>query len=210
MKKTTAIGTASIVILIILGLSFWTGIRFAYQDNLERGLQERTSGMEEIQNMTNKDGEIKYRTVKLFYYDYSKGECIGYSYQPEDITEQERAVSKGLAPVERKIADSDNVIEDTVRLFLEGKITDKEKASGVYNKVYEEEYPLPGVELIEFDLSADGILSLTFADPKEKTRGVYCVVEVKKQQLEATAMQFSEVKSVKILPEGEIFAINDF
>lgn len=201
MKKNIAIGSALIFTVLIAMILFLTETKSVSQN-------DQTVN----KNATEDIGqEIKYRTVKLYYYDFSKSECKGYSYlDAESTKEEEVGVSKGLVPVERKIVDSNNIIEDTIKLFLEGKVTDEEKTNGIYNNNYVGKYPLTGLKLIKISLSAEGILSLTFDDPEQNTKGTFCDVEIKRQQLEATAKQFPEVKSVEFLSSDGAFTVNDF
>jgi hypothetical protein len=201
MKKNIAIGSALIFTVLIAMILFLTETKSVSQN-------DQTVN----KNATEDIGqEIKYRTVKLYYYDFSKSECKGYSYlDAESTKEEEMGVSKGLVPVERKIVDSNNIIEDTIKLFLEGKVTDEEKTNGIYNNNYVGKYPLTGLKLIKISLSAEGILSLTFDDPEQNTKGTFCDVEIKRQQLEATAKQFPEVKSVEFLSSDGAFTVNDF
>lgn len=127
----------------------------------------------------------KEQIVKLFYYN------------PELDKDQEGNIlcsEKGLVPVERKIK-SDNVIENTIKLLLEGKLTDEEKSKGITT-----EYPLEGVKLIKSELK-NGTLILTFEDPYFRTSGGACRSKILWLQIEYTAKQFDEVKEVKFYPE---------
>ena len=130
----------------------------------------------------------KEETVKLFYYN------------PELDKDQNGNIlcsEKGLVSVERKIK-SKNIIEDTIKLLIEGKISDDEKARGITT-----EYPLEGFKLIKSELK-NGVLELTFDDPYFKTSGGACRAKILWLQIEYTAKQFKEVKEVKFIPE-ELF-----
>lgn len=201
MKKNIAIGSALIFTVLIAMILFLTETKSVSQN-------DQTVN----KNATEDIGqEIKYRTVKLYYYDFSKSECKGYSYlDAESMIEEQAGVSKGLVPVERKIVDSNNIIEDTIKLFLEGSVTNEEKVNGIYNKNSVGRYPLVGLKLTKISLNAEGTLSLTFDDPEQNTKGTFCDVETKRQQLEATAKQFPEVKSVEFLSSDGAFTVNDF
>jgi len=204
MKKPILVAVSVLAIAIIIALLSSSEIPGG--DNIPA---DDKDGIGDTQNVSEIKEDMRYRKVSLYYYDFSKGECRGYSYIPSVEAEKE-AVAKGLVSVEREVVDSDTVLKDTLELFLKGKVTDEEKAQGVYAGNYTGKYPLSGFSLKEFSLDSDGVLSLTFDDPKESTRGTFCAVEIQRQQLEATVRQFTQVKSIRILPEGEIFVINDF
>lgn len=130
----------------------------------------------------------KEKTVKLYYYN------------PELDKDSEGNIlcsEKGLVPVERKIK-SENIIEDTIKLLLQGKLTDEEKSKGITT-----EYPLEGFKLVKSELK-NGVLTLTFDDPYFKSSGGACRSRILWLQIEYTAKQFSEVKEVKFYPE-ELF-----
>lgn len=130
----------------------------------------------------------KEQTVKLYYYN------------PEldrDATGNILCSEKGLVSVERKIK-SENLIEDTIKLLLEGKLTEEEKNKGITT-----EFPLEGVKLIKSELK-NGVLTLWIDDPYFKTSGGACRAKILWVQIEYTAKQFSEVKEVKFFPE-ELF-----
>jgi len=133
-------------------------------------------------------GEAKQtQQVSLYYYSESKD---------KDATGNIKCSEDGLTEVKRNIAKSDFVIEDTIKLLIGGKLTAEEKNAGIST-----EYPLEGFELEKSALDANGVLTLTFKDPQNKTSGGSCRVGIMRSQIEATAKQFAEVKSVKILPE---------
>jgi len=133
-------------------------------------------GVEEENNM---------QEVQLFYYN------------PEnDKDEQENIMCSrdGLVPV-TVVLPKDNIIENTIRLLLQGNIPEAAQAEGVTT-----EYPLEGFELDGAVLD-EGILTLTFNDPNNKTIGGSCRVGILWFQIEATALQFPEVDEVKFEPE---------
>ncbi len=128
-------------------------------------------------------------TVKLYYYN------------PEldkDETGNISCSRAGLVPVERTVPVTKTPIQDAVRLLLQGELTDKEKTSGITT-----EYPLEGLSLEGASLN-DGVLTLQFDDPNNKTGGGSCRVGILWFQIEATAKQFAGVQQVKFIPE-ELF-----
>jgi len=132
---------------------------------------------------------LEPKTVKLYYYNPSL-----------DVDEPGNILCsrQGLVPVEREVVN-EPVIENTIRLLFKGQLTETERTSGITT-----EYPLEGFSLEKANLSADGMLTLTFSDPSNKTVGGACRVGILWFQIEATAKQFSGVKSVRFWPE-ELF-----
>lgn len=126
-------------------------------------------------------------TVKLYYYNKAKGDEIGDGCSPEAVL-----------PVEREIPATKTLIQDTIQLLIEGKLTEQEKQAG-----FSTEFPLAQFELLSTSLR-DGVLTLEFADPAAKSVGGSCRVRVLWAQIQKTAKQFPEVKEVRFEPE-ELF-----
>ena len=118
--------------------------------------------------------------------------------QDKDINGNILCSEKGLVEIERSIPVSDTSIEDTLRLLLSGSINEADTAHGITT-----EFPLPGFMLKNASLT-DGNLLLTFEDPQMKTSGGSCRVGILWHQIEATAKQFQEVKTVLFSPK-ELF-----
>lgn len=203
MNKPVVVSTAVIFMaLVSVALIFFTaGVKFAL-DNNESKKSLETMNNNIITGVGNEDGKsrenatnIKYRTVKIFYYDFSQDMC----------NDAENGYKKGLVAGEREVPDSDNiedVIRDTVNLLLRGELKESEKGKEIYAM-----YPLEDFELKDVALDKEGVLSLTFADPKYKTSGGSCQVGVLRSLLDATVKQFSEVKKLEILPKNsDLFA----
>lgn len=133
--------------------------------------------------------EVKTRIVELYYYNPALD---------RDETGNILCSRKGLVAVERKIPISKTPIQDTIKLLLEGGLTEEEKTVGITT-----EYPLEGFKLLEANLK-DGVFVLKFEDPFNKTSGGACRAGILWFQIEAAAKQFSEAKEVRFLPE-ELF-----
>jgi hypothetical protein len=125
-------------------------------------------------------------TIKLYYYnpDFDK-----------DSTGNVLCSSRGLVAVERQIPITNTPIQDTIKLLISGNLTSEEKAQGVTT-----EYPLSGFFLVGVSLN-NGILTLGFSDPNNKTSGGSCRAGILWFQIEATAKQFSGVQQVHFSPE---------
>jgi hypothetical protein len=122
-----------------------------------------------------------------------------YYYNPKLDTDASGNVAcskNGLVPVERTISKTITPIQDTIKLLLQGEISSDEKAQGITS-----EFPLLEVSLTGANLK-DGVLTLSFNDPQNKTSGGSCRAGILWSQVEATAKQFPEVKSVKFIPES--------
>lgn len=142
-----------------------------------------------ILGLATKEGvSQKNSTVTLYYYNESKDQGVGGT----------QCTKAGLAPVTRTIPRSATPIQDTLELLLIGGVTADEKNIGLTSF-----FPLDGVSLLNSSL-IDGTLTLTFFDPNHKTSGGSCRTTILWSQIEATAKQFKEVKSVKFIPE-ELF-----
>ena len=124
-----------------------------------------------------------------------------YYYNPESDRDESGNIlcsRKGLVAVERLVPATKTPIQDAIKLLLQGKPTEEEKVRGITT-----EYPLEGLSLNGASLK-NGVLTLEFDDPNDRTGGGSCRVGILWFQIEATAKQFSEVKSVRFLPE-ELF-----
>jgi hypothetical protein len=126
------------------------------------------------------------KTIKLYYYN---------SKLDKDESGNVMCGRDGLVGVDREVAISKTPIQDAIKLLLLGQITEQEETQGIST-----EYPLEGFSLKGASLK-DGILTLEFSDPNNKSVGGSCPVGVLWFQIEATAKQFSEVKQVRFLPE---------
>jgi len=124
-----------------------------------------------------------------------------YYYNPELDKDESGNIlcsRQGLVAVERKILATQTPIQDTIKLLISGRLTNEEKTQGIST-----EYPLEGFSLKGASLK-DGVLTLDFDDPNNKTVGGSCRVGILWFQIEETAKQFPGVQQVRFLPE-ELF-----
>jgi len=162
-----------------------TGTLVFQKDN-PSGLPEND---DEVRIPVRFDAAGPQRTVMLYFYDDSRD---------RDETGNVMCSRAGLVSVQRDIPLTKTPIQDAVRLLLEGGLTAEERASGIST-----EFPLPGVALKGASLN-DGVLTLEFDDPNNRTGGGACRAGILWFQIEATAKQFVEVSSVRFMPE-ELF-----
>jgi hypothetical protein len=104
----------------------------------------------------------------------------------------------GLVAVRRTIPTSGTPLTESIKLLLRGEISDEEQREGITS-----EFPLSGVTLTSASIE-NGIATLRFSDPQNKTSGGSCRVSILWAQIEATAKQFPTVTSVRFQPE-ELF-----
>jgi len=124
-----------------------------------------------------------------------------YYYNPELDRDESGNIlcsRKGLVAVERLIPVTKTPIQDAIKLLLQGNLSEQEKFRSITT-----EYPLEGLSLNGASLK-NGILTLEFDDPSNRTGGGSCRVGILWFQIESTVKQFPEVKSVRFLPE-ELF-----
>src|SRR3989338_1555409 len=104
----------------------------------------------------------------------------------------------GLVAVERIIPETTMPLTEAIKLLLRGEIAQEERAKGIGS-----EFPLEGVALTSATVE-NGVATLTFADPQNKTGGGSCRVGILWAQIEASTQQFPTVQSVRFMPE-ELF-----
>jgi len=126
------------------------------------------------------------RDVKLYFYNPEKD---------KDSNGNIMCSKQGVEAVIRKIPITQTPIQDTIKLLLAGNPTQAEKSQGINT-----EFPLTSVELTAAS-NNNGVLTLTFADPNNRTSGGSCRAGILWAQIEATAKQFPEVNSVRFSPE---------
>lgn len=195
MKRTYIIG--GIILVVLAGLlvgRFLAGDEDAWicQDGqwIAHGAPSAPKPTTPCGEATATPTPTPMRTVKLYYYNAASD---------KDSSGNIMCSSQGLVSVSRQIPRTITPIQDTIRLLLKGELTAQEQAWGITT-----EYPLPGFSLIAASLDDEGALTLTFEDSQNRTGGGSCRVGILWAQIEATAKQFSEVTSVRFMPE-ELF-----
>jgi spore germination protein GerM len=127
--------------------------------------------------------------ITLYYYNPA---------QDKDAAGNVLCSRDGLVGVMREIKLTSTPIHDAIRLLLRGELTQDERQRGITT-----EFPLSDVELKGANLN-NGVLTLEFVDPQNKTSGGSCRAGILWFQIEATAKQFSGVREVRFIPE-ELF-----
>lgn len=131
-------------------------------------------------------GTAPTREIYLYYYnpDNDKDEAENLMCSPA-----------GLVAVSREIAITQTPIQDAINLLIKGELSENEAAAGITT-----EFPLEGLALAGANL-ADGVLTLEFSDPQNKTSGGSCRAGILWAQIEATAKQFDGVNQARFAPE---------
>ncbi len=178
MKKTII----AVLVILAAGAAGWA----AYKTLPPAGGDETPSG----NGIAGGDvADSRMRQISLYYYN------------PENDKDESGNIMcspAGLVAVGREIAVTPTPIQDAVNLLIKGDLTDEEIAAGITS-----EFPLAGVELKGANLK-EGILTLEFADPQNKTGGGACRTGILRAQIEATAEQFDGVNQVRFIDE-ELF-----
>jgi len=128
---------------------------------------------------------LQPREVDLYYYNKNK-----------DIGEggQAQCSPKAVQPISR-VVKGENLIKDTIKLLLKGRIQPGEKQQGFSTEFPNENFSLKDTQL------KNGTLTLTFTQVPGFTSGGSCRTRLLKTQIEKTAKQFPEVEDVVIKPE---------
>ena len=137
-----------------------------------------------LEPTSNPSGRIK---VKLYYKNYSN--------DPESIN------CAADTFVYRTIPKSTTPLTDTVRLLLENKLTEEEKAFGLDSPFEDENYTdrLENFELESVDIN-NGIANLTFSDPDYFSSGGSCRVGLLTSMIDLTVKQFGSIDKVTYSP----------
>jgi hypothetical protein len=129
------------------------------------------------------------RQINVYFYNSEKD---------KDSNDNILCSKQGLVALRREIPITLTPIQDAINLLLLGELSEAERAENINT-----EFPLEGLELVGANLK-DGVLTLDFKDPMNKTSGGSCRAGILWNQIEATALQFPEVTSVHFTPE-ELF-----
>ena len=140
----------------------------------------------ELGEQINPD-QAQAQEVKLYYYN---------AHIDQDEAGNLRCSPTALGSVSRELSPTDTPIADTIQTLILGGLGQAELDAGLST-----EFPLPGFALNSANLDNNGVLTLEFSDPENKSSGGSCRVGILRAQIEATAKQFPEVKEVNFIPE---------
>lgn len=136
------------------------------------------------------DEEKEKISVNLFYYSPN-----------EDVDEGGNILCSkdGLLAVNREVS-SENFLEETLQILINGELTEDE----VNSLGIETEYPLEGLEILSIEKDGEDLFIELF-DPFNNTSGGSCRAGILMFQILETAKQFDGVENVIFLPEDELF-----
>ncbi len=106
---------------------------------------------------------------------------------------------EAFLPVFRKITPSSNIYFDTINLLISGDLSKSEIKEG-----FSTEFPHPDFKIINAELNQEGTLFLEFTEVANFTSGGSLRMQILRNQIEKTALQFPEVENV-IMNNDEIF-----
>lgn len=136
----------------------------------------------QIQKIYNANSDKKVK-VKLYYFNYKEFEK--HDNEP---------FSKFITYIEKEIPETENIIENTIRLRLFNKLSEEEKNEGLAG-----EFPI-SFFLKKVKLN-NGILYLDIDDLEYFSQGGSTRIGIFQMQIEKTAIQFPGVERI-IYPEG--------
>ncbi|MEX2052495.1 MAG: GerMN domain-containing protein [Candidatus Paceibacterota bacterium] len=171
-----------LLVVLILIILFGLGYYAMRNDDDNRVINDPV--IEDVNEEEEEEEDVVTIPIKLYYYN-------------PDLDQGQGGIlcsSKGLVAVDRVLPDTTTPLAESIKLLLRGELTQAERAEGI-----ETEFPLEGVTLENATIS-NGVATLTFNDPNNKTGGGSCRVGILLLQIEATAKQFPTVTSVRISP----------
>lgn len=152
-------------------------------------------------SISEEDRAVEERILRSFAFLPQTSETVWLYYYNEEVdTDAQGNVgcsTESVLPVSRSL-ESENIIEETIKLLLEGEITQSEEDQG-----FQTEFPHAAFRLLSHE-QENGILTLMFTEVPGFTTGGSCRVGLLRAQIEKTALQFPQVEEVRILPE-ELF-----
>jgi hypothetical protein len=165
-----------------------------------QGLCDMSFELGERVRIEGKKAGDTVRVVTLTYVDIPSESGLAiklYFYNPalDQGPGGAQCTEKGLVAVPRVIPQTSTPLTESIKLLLRGELSEEEHGQGITT-----EFPLAGVALKHAEI-INGIATLTFEDPQNKTGGGACRTAILARQVEATAKQFPTVKSVRLMPE---------
>jgi hypothetical protein len=153
--------------------------------------------------LTVKNGKVtsaitdyKYDEIKKNFLALEKNKVKLY-YPNQKLADEIKDVCSpnSIGFVEREIPKTDNLVLDTINILIKGDLEISERTNGFYTEFGRPDFKFRGIGFEK------GILTLEFSEIPGFTSGGACRIGLLKAQIEKTAKQFPEVKSIKFLPE---------
>jgi len=140
--------------------------------------------------------DYKYDEIKKIPLKEEKTR-VKFYYPNQKLADEVKDVCSpdSIGFVEREIPKTDNIVLDTINILIKGDLEVSERTNGFYTEFARRDFKFRGIGFEK------GILTLEFTEIPGFTSGGSCRVGLLRAQIEKTAKQFSEVKSIKFLPE---------
>lgn len=121
-----------------------------------------------------------------------------YFNQLEDssLPTEQQINTSSILPIQRTIRSSQNLIADTIRILIQGNLSEKEK-----DEWFITEFPHAQFKLINTKLDSQGTLTLTFTEVPGFTTGWSARMLILSKSIEKTALQFPQVTRVVFQPD---------
>ena len=127
------------------------------------------------------------RTVELYYFN---------EVEDSTLPVEQQLNTSSIQPIQRTIRSSENIIADTIKVLIQGNLTEGEQDEGFVT-----EFPNTSFELLDTKLDDMGTLTLTFNEVPWFTSGWSARMLILSKSIEKTALQFPEVNRVIFEPE---------
>jgi len=125
--------------------------------------------------------------INLYYFNELEDSAL-----PSD----QQINTSSILPIQRTIRSSQNLIADTIKVLLQGNLSEAEKDAGFMT-----EFPHAQFRLLDTQLDAQGTLTLTFNEVPGFTTGWSARMLILSKSIEKTALQFPQVTRVVFQPD---------
>lgn len=126
-------------------------------------------------------------TVNLYYFN---------ELEDSTLPIEQQINTSSILPIQRTIRSSQNLIADTIKILLQGNLSEQERDAGFIT-----EFPNAQFKLLDTQLDAQWTLTLTFNEVPWFTTGWSARMLILSKSIEKTARQFPQVKKVVFQPE---------
>jgi spore germination protein GerM len=126
-------------------------------------------------------------TVRLYYFN---------ELEDSKLPAEQQINTNSIMPIQRTIRSSQNLIEDTIKILLQGNISEQEKDAWFIT-----EFPNTQFRLLDTQLDAQWTLILTFNEVPWFTSGWSARMLILSKSIEKTALQFPQVTRVVFQPD---------
>jgi spore germination protein GerM len=136
---------------------------------------------------TNRPKATEPTTVQLYYFN---------ELEDSKLPIEQQINTSSILPIQRTIRSSENLIADTIKLLLQGNLTENEK-----DRWFITEFPNTQFRLLDSQIDTQWTLVLTFSEVPGFTTGGSARMLILRKSIEKTALQFPQVKRVVFEPE---------